>query len=131
MPAFDGPDQKVQRAVSGPRAVVCIGVPKISGPDSKIQIMAQCVIVLWTLLSSDTYWTLGVSVDESDRPPVANGGPDLVVQPQDSVTLNGIRSKDDHSIASYQWQMLTPYPYATIEVSEERGVDFLFKTDSG
>lgn len=62
---------------------------------------------------------------------MANGGPDLVVQPQDSVTLNGIRSKDDHSIASYQWQMLTPYPYATIEVSEERGVDFLFKTDSG
>lgn len=60
----------------------------------------------------------GVTLDEADHPPVANGGQDLVVQPQDSVTLNGIQSKDDNGIASYQWQLLTPYPYAFIEVSK-------------
>lgn len=61
----------------------------------------------------------GVTSDESDHPPVANGGLDRVVQPQESVTLNGIQSKDDKGIVSYQWQMLTGYPYAIIEVSEE------------
>ncbi|XP_061700571.1 kunitz-type protease inhibitor 1a [Syngnathoides biaculeatus] len=52
---------------------------------------------------------------ETDRPPVANGGQDRVVQPQDTVTLNGLESKDDEGIASYMWQMLTEYPYAIIE----------------
>ncbi|XP_029973449.1 kunitz-type protease inhibitor 1a [Salarias fasciatus] len=52
---------------------------------------------------------------ESDRPPVANGGPDRVVQPQETFTLNGVQSKDDQEITSYQWQMLTDYPYAVIE----------------
>ncbi|AWP16669.1 putative kunitz-type protease inhibitor 1 [Scophthalmus maximus] len=52
---------------------------------------------------------------ESDRPPVANGGQDQVVQPQDNVILNGIDSKDDQKIASFQWQMLTGYPFAVIE----------------
>ncbi|XP_035530461.1 kunitz-type protease inhibitor 1a isoform X3 [Morone saxatilis] len=52
---------------------------------------------------------------ESDRPPVANGGPDRVVQPQDAVTLNGIESNDDNGITSFQWQMLTKYPYAVME----------------
>lgn len=60
----------------------------------------------------------GLSPDESDRPPVADGGPDRVVQPQDTVTLNGIESKDDVEISSYHWQMLTGYPYAVIEVTE-------------
>ncbi|XP_044021462.1 kunitz-type protease inhibitor 1a isoform X2 [Siniperca chuatsi] len=56
-----------------------------------------------------------VPPNESDRPPVANGGQDLVVQPQDSVILNGIGSKDDKGIASFHWQMLTVYPHAVIE----------------
>lgn len=60
-----------------------------------------------------------VAAGESDRPPVANGGQDQVVQPQDNVILNGIDSKDDQKIASFQWQMLTGYPFAVIEVSEE------------
>lgn len=59
-----------------------------------------------------------LSPDESDRPPVADGGPDLVVQPQDTVTLNGMKSKDDIEIVSFQWQMLTGYPYAVIEVTK-------------
>lgn len=68
----------------------------------------------------------GVIPDESDRPPVANGGQDQVVQPQDSVTLNGIGSKDDHGIASYKWKMLTEYPYAVTEVSEGPAIQTLF-----
>lgn len=56
--------------------------------------------------------------EETDRPPVANGGQDRVVQPQDSVTLNGLESKDDEAIVSYLWQMLTEYPYAVIEVRQ-------------
>lgn len=39
-----------------------------------------------------------------------------MVQPQDSVTLNGIESKDDKGIESFQWKLMTPYPYAVIEV---------------
>ncbi len=50
---------------------------------------------------------------------MANGGPDLVVQPQDMLTLNGIESKDDNGIVSFQWIILSPYPYAVIEVSKE------------
>uniref|UniRef100_A0AAV2JII7 BPTI/Kunitz inhibitor domain-containing protein n=1 Tax=Knipowitschia caucasica TaxID=637954 RepID=A0AAV2JII7_KNICA len=53
--------------------------------------------------------------DNSDFPPKANGGLDLVVQPQDSVTLNGLESKDDVEIVKYEWSLLTSYPYAIIE----------------
>ena len=49
---------------------------------------------------------------------MANGGQDRVVQPQDIVMLNGMQSKDDKGIASYQWQMLTTYPHAIIEVMQ-------------
>lgn len=47
---------------------------------------------------------------------MANGGLDRVVQPQDGVTLNGIESKDDKGIVSYQWQLMSGNPYAVIEV---------------
>ncbi|CAN9502250.1 unnamed protein product [Ophioblennius macclurei] len=63
----------------------------------------------------DFYLDVEVPKPESDRPPVANGGPDLVVQPQDTLTLNGIQSRDDIEISSYQWVMLTEYPYAIME----------------
>ncbi|XP_062253369.1 kunitz-type protease inhibitor 1a [Platichthys flesus] len=63
----------------------------------------------------DSYLELDNTPNDSDRPPVANGGLDQVVQPQDSVTLNGIQSKDDNGIESFKWQMLTPYPYAVFE----------------
>lgn len=52
---------------------------------------------------------------------MANGGQDRVVQPQDIVMLNGVESKDDKGVASYQWQMLTAYPYAVIEVMRRSG----------
>lgn len=57
--------------------------------------------------------------DESDRPPEADGGPDQVVQPQDTVMLNGMKSTDDKKIVSFQWQMITPYPYAVTEVGKQ------------
>uniref|UniRef100_A0A3B3CH83 Serine peptidase inhibitor, Kunitz type 1 a n=1 Tax=Oryzias melastigma TaxID=30732 RepID=A0A3B3CH83_ORYME len=50
-----------------------------------------------------------------DAPPVANGGPDIVVQPSEMVALNGIQSKDDKGIVTYLWEMLSPYPFAVIE----------------
>lgn len=62
----------------------------------------------------ESYLEVDIPPNEADHPPVANGGLDRVVQPQDSVTLNGMQSKDDHGIASYHWQMLTGYPYAII-----------------
>ncbi|XP_054469948.1 kunitz-type protease inhibitor 1a [Anoplopoma fimbria] len=63
----------------------------------------------------ESYFERDVPRNNADSPPVANGGLDLVVHPQDTVTLNGVESKDDKSIASYQWQMLTKYPYAVFE----------------
>lgn len=65
----------------------------------------------------ESYLAVDVPPNEADHPPVANGGQDRVVQPQDSVTLNGITSKDDKGIVSFQWQMLTAYPYAIIETT--------------
>ncbi|XP_078665595.1 dyslexia-associated protein KIAA0319-like protein isoform X1 [Branchiostoma floridae x Branchiostoma belcheri] len=41
---------------------------------------------------------------ETDYPPVANAGPNLVIQmPQNSVILNGSKSTDDKGIVSYEW----------------------------
>lgn len=65
----------------------------------------------------DSYLEVDVPPNEDDRPPSADGGPDRVVQPQDSVTLNGIESKDDKGIESFQWKLMTPYPYAVIETT--------------
>ncbi|RVE57071.1 hypothetical protein OJAV_G00212720 [Oryzias javanicus] len=50
-----------------------------------------------------------------DAPPVANGGPDIVVQANETVTLHGIQSKDDKGIVTYLWEMLSLYPFAVIE----------------
>ncbi|KAJ8341431.1 hypothetical protein SKAU_G00337220 [Synaphobranchus kaupii] len=42
--------------------------------------------------------------EDEDKPPVANAGQDRVVQPQESLTLDGIESKDDKKIVSYEWR---------------------------
>ncbi|XP_060918456.1 kunitz-type protease inhibitor 1a [Labrus mixtus] len=65
----------------------------------------------------ESYLEVDLPPNESDRPPIANGGPDRVVQPQDTVKLNGMNSKDDKGIASFQWKMLTGYPHAVFEDS--------------
>ncbi|KAJ8399138.1 hypothetical protein AAFF_G00415170 [Aldrovandia affinis] len=54
--------------------------------------------------------------DDDDKPPVANAGQDRVVQPQDSVTLDGIESRDDNGkIASYVWRQSQGSPWAILE----------------
>lgn len=63
----------------------------------------------------DSYLHLETPSNGDDRPPIANGGLDQVVQPQDSVTLNGFQSKDDNGISVYEWSLVSPYPYAVIE----------------
>lgn len=63
----------------------------------------------------ENYLQQDVPPNDADRPPIANGGLAQVVQPHDSVTLNGIESKDDKEISSYEWSLLSPYPYALIE----------------
>ena len=60
-------------------------------------------------------------LDLEDNPPVANGGSDRVVQPQDGVTLNGIESNDDNGIDSFRWQLVSGDPNAVIEVSLSSG----------
>lgn len=50
---------------------------------------------------------------------MANGGPDRVAQPQESLTLNGIESKDDHEIVTYQWHLVSGNSSAVIEVSDQ------------
>ncbi|XP_076017619.1 kunitz-type protease inhibitor 1a isoform X2 [Genypterus blacodes] len=62
----------------------------------------------------DSYLEVHTPRNEEDRPPVADAGPDRVVQPQDSVSLNGIESKDDIEIVSYQWLMVSGSPTAII-----------------
>ncbi|KAM6961308.1 kunitz-type protease inhibitor 1a [Aplochiton taeniatus] len=59
-----------------------------------------------------------VPPDEDDRPPVANGGQDQVVQPQDSLTLNGFQSKDDNGIASFHWEQVSGKPTAIMEKTQ-------------
>ncbi|KAM4541405.1 kunitz-type protease inhibitor 1a isoform 2-T2 [Fundulus diaphanus] len=61
------------------------------------------------------YLKLDLTPKETDSPPVADAGQDLVVQPKESVTLNGFQSKDDGKIETFNWKMLTDYPYAKIE----------------
>ncbi|NXI00200.1 K0319 protein, partial [Pachycephala philippinensis] len=41
-----------------------------------------------------------------DYPPIANAGPNQAVTlPQNSITLNGNQSSDDHEIVSYEWSL--------------------------
>ncbi|XP_036006582.1 kunitz-type protease inhibitor 1a isoform X2 [Fundulus heteroclitus] len=62
-----------------------------------------------------TYLKMDLAPREADSPPVADAGQDLVVQPKESVTLNGFQSIDDGKIEIFKWKMLTDYPYAKIE----------------
>lgn len=85
-----------------------------------IVVLCSCISVLelsQSLSICDIHWSHGVTSDEMDRPPVAIGGPDQVVQPRDTVTLNGLESKDDKEGLSYNWKMISGNPYAVIEVS--------------
>ncbi|XP_021440392.2 kunitz-type protease inhibitor 1 isoform X2 [Oncorhynchus mykiss] len=69
--------------------------------------------------------------DEEDHPPVANGGPDRVAQPQESLTLNGIESKDDHEIVTYQWHLVSGNSSAVIEKTQFDDQVIVSKLTSG
>nr|XP_048681425.1 dyslexia-associated protein KIAA0319-like protein homolog isoform X2 [Caretta caretta] len=57
---------------------------------------------------------------EVDYPPVANAGPNQVITlPQNSITLYGNQSTDDHSIVSYEWLLS---PNSKGKVMEMQGV---------
>ncbi|XP_010887835.1 kunitz-type protease inhibitor 1 isoform X2 [Esox lucius] len=45
--------------------------------------------------------------DDHDKFPIAKTGQDVVVQPNENVTLNGIESWDDEPITDFQWSLLT------------------------
>ncbi|XP_051501248.1 kunitz-type protease inhibitor 1b [Myxocyprinus asiaticus] len=51
-------------------------------------------------------YLVGGKSDRKDKPPIANAGPSIVVQPNAEVLLNGIESWDDKKIVSYQWTLI-------------------------
>ncbi|NXN34517.1 K319L protein, partial [Nycticryphes semicollaris] len=65
--------------------------------------------------------TANLTVNKAvDYPPVANAGPNQVITlPQNSITLYGNQSTDDHSIISYEWLLS---PNSKGKVMEMQGV---------
>lgn len=50
-----------------------------------------------------------------DKPPKAIPGQDVVVQPRENVTLNGVQSKDDNQIVEYKWTLVSGSSAAVLE----------------
>uniref|UniRef100_A0A2D4FA90 MANSC domain-containing protein n=2 Tax=Micrurus corallinus TaxID=54390 RepID=A0A2D4FA90_MICCO len=65
--------------------------------------------------------TASLTVNKAvDYPPVANAGPNQVITlPQNSITLYGNQSTDDHGIISYEWSLS---PNSKVKVAEMQGV---------
>ncbi|KAG8143073.1 hypothetical protein E2320_000354, partial [Naja naja] len=65
--------------------------------------------------------TASLTVNKAvDYPPVANAGPNQVITlPQNSITLYGNQSTDDHGIVSYEWSLS---PNSKVKVAEMQGV---------
>ncbi|XP_048856461.1 kunitz-type protease inhibitor 1-like [Brienomyrus brachyistius] len=55
---------------------------------------------------------------KDDRPPVADAGEDMIVQPTTDVFLNGFQSRDDHKIVSYKWTLLSGNETVTLEKTQ-------------
>lgn len=78
-----------------------------SGPPSLLISLFSLTVVDSDGASNST--TANLTVKKAvDYPPVANAGPNQVITlPQNSITLYGNQSTDDHSIVSYEW-LLSP-----------------------
>lgn len=73
--------------------------------------MASCPFTRLTVTDSDgaTNSTTAALIVNSavDYPPVANAGPNQTITlPQNSITLNGNQSSDDHQIVLYEWSLV-------------------------
>lgn len=59
---------------------------------------------------------LHFTAGDEDKHPIANGGPDQVLQPGQTLKLNGIESHDLQNIACYEWSQLEGDTSALMEV---------------
>ncbi|XP_062863342.1 kunitz-type protease inhibitor 1a [Trichomycterus rosablanca] len=61
------------------------------------------------LLTTDFKNILDDSIpsEEVDDPPTAHAGLDKVVQPHETVMLNGVESKDDYGIVDFKWELVS------------------------
>ncbi|ROL45126.1 Kunitz-type protease inhibitor 1 [Anabarilius grahami] len=59
-----------------------------------------------------------MGVHKKDKPPIANAGRDVVVQPHEEVLLNGIESWDDRKIENYQWTLIRGAESVQMEKTE-------------
>lgn len=102
--------------------VACFWLPDLA-------LIAACKIVPFphylshfslTVVDSDgasNSTTASLTVNKAvDYPPVANAGPNQVITlPQNSITLYGNQSTDDHGIVSYEWSLS---PNSKVKVAE-------------
>ncbi|XP_048204335.1 dyslexia-associated protein KIAA0319 homolog isoform X2 [Perognathus longimembris pacificus] len=66
-----------------------------------------------------------------DNPPVANAGPNQTIAlPQNSITLNGNQSSDDHQIALYEWSLSASSKSKEVAMQEGEYTFQLMVTDS-
>ncbi|XP_016318283.1 kunitz-type protease inhibitor 1b [Sinocyclocheilus anshuiensis] len=64
------------------------------------------------------YYLNGRKSAGKDKPPIANAGRDVVVQPNEEVLLNGIESWDDRDIISYEWILISGDESVRIEKTD-------------
>ncbi|KAG2457852.1 SPIT1 inhibitor, partial [Polypterus senegalus] len=68
---------------------------------------------------SNTYLSKPPNPEDADKPPIAKPGPTRVIQPNETLTLTGIESGDDHEIASYQWSLVHGDPSVVLKKTDK------------